>query len=177
VDAPRKPAEPVAASKVAAALPAPAPSAPAEPAPKAAPVVRAAMVRKGTMQQVDEGFESMLESASPPPAPPPPVIVVEPVPVPVIVAQPPPPPVVAQPPPVSATVARVEAPVASPAPLAALEGGLLAQKVVILVGPGGELRIVAAEGLASLPEGAIAAIVVPLVMRDGESLARLLRRG
>ena len=53
--------------------------------------------------------------------------------------------------------------------------GLLAQRVVVVGGRDGEARILAVEGLTSVPEGAIFAIVVPLAAGDGEPLARLLR--
>jgi hypothetical protein len=169
-------AAPPAVAPPAAAPPAkPAAGAPA-PAAKLAPEVRPAMVRKATMQLVDEGFESLLETSTPPPAPPPPAI------------EPPPAP---PSPAVAATPAPASKPAASPAPAAKpaatppveakpaasppAASGLLSQRVAVIAGPNGEARIVALEGLATVPEGAIAAIVVPLAAADGEALARLLR--
>ena len=57
-----------------------------------------------------------------------------------------------------------------------LEAGLLAQRIAVIAGPGGEPRIVALEEGAPLPEGGVAALVVPLHTADGEALARLLLR-
>jgi hypothetical protein len=50
----------------------------------------------------------------------------------------------------------------------------VSQRVAVIAGPNGEARLVALEGLAAMPEGAIAAIVVPLAAADSEPLARLL---
>jgi hypothetical protein len=130
-------------------------------------------VRKGTMQQVDEGFESLLQSAPPaaPPAPAPKAVVAAPA-AKATPAPPPKAPVVTP-----AAKAPVEVPPIRPAasPAQASPSGLLAQRVAVVAGPDGEARILTMEGLTSLPEGAIAAIVVPLAGGDGEPLARLLR--
>jgi hypothetical protein len=130
-----------------------------EAAPEAKPAVsRSAPVRKGTMQLVDEGFESMLDTAppvvAPLPAPPPPSV--EP-------AAPATPRVVAESP-------APEAAIASP-PAAS---GLLAQRIAVTVGPDGEARITLHDERTPLPAGAIPAVVVPLSAADGEALARLL---
>ena len=140
-------------------------------APKEPPVTRAPMVRKGTMQQVDEGFESMLassEAAALASAPAP--VLAAPAPaVAAPIAEPAPVVEAAVAPVVEAAVAPAPAPIAAPPP-----SGLLAQRVAVVAGLDGEVRLVPLDGLASLPKGAIAAIVVPLAAGDGAPLARLL---
>lgn len=137
--------------------PATSKSAPAtsKPAVAAAPA-RAPMLRKGTMQLVDEGFESMLD-ATEPPAVAVPLFVELPVPPREHAEEPPPP----------------EAPATTQAAPPAL-AGLLSQRVAVIADENGGARIVALPELASLPEGAVAAILVPLSPADGEPLARML---
>jgi hypothetical protein len=189
------PAPPVKATPAPApappvkATPVPAPDVQATPAPAAA--AKPAPQRKGTMQAVDEGFEDMLGVPVPPPAP---------VPVPPPVAPAPAPPVAAaiaafrEEPAPRAPSPRPAVPVEAPAPepptppapaearppLDTIQAepsfGLLAQRIAVIAGPGGEPRIVALEANAAVPAGGIAAIVVPLQAGDGEALARLLLR-
>ena len=143
--------------------------------------------RKPSTSQVDEGFETLFGAATPTPPPsapptpapaPPAVAMLETlhgIAPPVIPLAPPPPvhPAPTPAPPAVAAAAPAQAsPAAAPAPPA---GGLLAQRVVVVAGRDGEARVLAVEGLTSVPEGAIFAIVVPLAAGDGEPLARLLR--
>jgi hypothetical protein len=53
---------------------------------------------------------------------------------------------------------------------------LLAQRVAVVAGPDGVARVVSLDDAAKLPEGAIAAILVPLAATDGAPLARLVAR-
>lgn len=204
---PSVPAPPVAPAPIAAKPPAAVvvaekpkpPSVPAPPPvkPASAPVaplvaekpaaVRAVptLVRKGTMQLVDEAFESLLGGDDEPALPkievkePAPAIAVkEPAsaiavkePAKIEVKEPPPPKVeVKEPPP---PVVEKAPPGVEKAPPSAAPAGLLAQRVAVIAGPDGEARLVRLTGDA-VPEGAILAVVVPLAPSDGERLARLL---
>ncbi|APR81295.1 Hypothetical protein A7982_06642 [Minicystis rosea] len=265
ITAPTKPEPAAKPEPVAKAEPAAKPEPAAKVEPPAPVVARPVMVRKGTMQVVDEGFESMLHEGDgavhvptiaieagrsptpststtlptpiePPRASPsaeaPPAHIPSPVLVPVASATPPAPraalafasaiadapapaasapPVLAMPAPPPTTPTVTAAP-ASPAPndpssiaidsptaseesaagalksdsiarpstaidahpSPASTSALLAQRVAVVAAPDGSARLVALEDLASLPEGAVAAIVVPLAGADGERLARLL---
>jgi hypothetical protein len=171
--APPPAAEPAVAFFSAAAppaAPAPSPSAPARtasPAPAAAP--SSASTPQRTASSVPPASKSVVAAtrgSSPPP---------------VAVGGTPTPPATAARSETAAPAVRPETAKPPVQPAAAVStpppapGGLVAQRIVIVSGPGGEARILAADGLASLPPGAIPAIVVPLVATDGEPLARLLK--
>lgn len=147
LDADAKPAPTKVPSAKPAAATVPSPAAPSLVV-KAPPVVRVT-ARKGTMQLVDEGFESLLTDGEAEPrrfveAP----KVVE---------------IVASAPPVAASVAP-----------AFSKRALLACRVAVMAGPDGVARVVPLESVEAAPEGAVAAILVPLVAADSEPLARLL---
>jgi hypothetical protein len=124
------------------------------------------------MQVVDEGFESMLEDASRvPPAPPPPSAPIDESTMETTVSIP------------GKGVADtlVNSSVSSfapvyepPPPSIPLPPALLARRVAVVAGPDGAARIIPLDE-TSPPEGAVAAILVPLSAADGEPLARLLR--
>jgi hypothetical protein len=180
VKPPSVPAPPLAARPVPAPIAAkpqgaPAPAKPVVAAPTPVVVEKPAasrplptMVRKGTMQLVDEAFESLLGGVDEPAmievTAPAKIELKEPAkielkePAKIELKEP----------------AKIELKEPAPAVVEkAAPAGLLAQRVAVIVGPGGEARLVRLEGDA-VPEGAIVVVVVPLAPADGERLARLL---